>query len=201
MVMKYSTRSAVESCGNRADRGAISRKANSTCTPVCTTRTSCISSTRLRSQRCSGVSLRPSSSGSTVCSAMETGVAVTGPAQTPEGGNQPPLPGTHDGVAAHVRGHEGRVAELEPRPGPRTVELLLVGLRRGVLAGHPLDDGAVPELDADHQTGEPCGLARRADHDAELRHLLVPPCLHGPNVPRHAAREPRAVAISPRRES
>src|SRR3954447_23501492 len=37
----------------------MSRKAKRTCTPVCTTRTSWSSSTRLRSQRSSSVSLRP----------------------------------------------------------------------------------------------------------------------------------------------
>src|SRR5690349_10209212 len=47
---------------NRAASGAVSRNANSTCTPVCTTRTSCRHSTRLRSHRSRAVSLRPSRS-------------------------------------------------------------------------------------------------------------------------------------------
>src|SRR3954466_12788312 len=49
----------------RTVNGTVRRKANSTCTPVWATRTSCSSSTRFRSQRSSGVSLRPSLGGPT----------------------------------------------------------------------------------------------------------------------------------------
>src|SRR4051794_31034782 len=58
-VAKYSPRWNADSCGKRAASGAVRRNANSTCTPVWTTRTSCSSSTRLRSHRSSSVSVRP----------------------------------------------------------------------------------------------------------------------------------------------
>src|SRR3954470_16262446 len=48
----------------RTVKGTVSRNPKSTCTPVWATLTSCINSARLRSQRSSGVSLRPSTAGS-----------------------------------------------------------------------------------------------------------------------------------------
>src|SRR4051812_17535893 len=57
-VTKYSAWRTPPRPAKRGVSGARSRKANSPCTPVWTTRTSCSSSTRLRSQRSSSVSRR-----------------------------------------------------------------------------------------------------------------------------------------------
>src|ERR1700684_1298583 len=48
-------------CAKPVSNGTTSRNAKSTCTPVTTTRSSPVSSSRLRSKRSSGVSSRPSS--------------------------------------------------------------------------------------------------------------------------------------------
>src|SRR3954451_5594667 len=68
-------RSKVDACANRGVNATPSRKANSTCTPVCATRTSWSSSIRLRSQRASSVSRRPFCSTSFMARPYPTGAS------------------------------------------------------------------------------------------------------------------------------
>src|SRR3954453_3594937 len=68
-------RSNVDACANRGVNATPSRKANSTCTPVCATRTSWSSSIRLRSQRSSSVSRPPFCSTSFMARPYPTGAS------------------------------------------------------------------------------------------------------------------------------
>src|SRR3954451_19240885 len=82
-VTKYSAWRTAPSRWKLGVSGAMSRKANRTCTPVWTTRTSCRSSTRLRSQRSSSVSLRPTGSISGVIVATKDLYPACGPLHHP----------------------------------------------------------------------------------------------------------------------